>query len=52
MNMTTEKYLQMADGCAEFKDKFLIHTTEVTEEKCCMLNSLTHPFPFRYSPLE
>ena len=52
INMTTEKCLQMAQRCAEFKDKLLNHTTELTEEKWCMFYSLTHPLPFHNSPPE
>lgn len=52
INMTTEKCLHMAQKCAEFKDKLLIHTTELIEEKLCIFNSLTHVFPFHNSPPE
>jgi len=48
--MTTEKCLQIAESCDEFKDKLLIHTTELIEETWCMFNSLTHPFHFCNSP--
>jgi hypothetical protein len=50
--MTTEKCLQMAQMFAEFKDKLLIHITELIKKKLCMFNSLTHLFPFHNSPPE